>query len=361
MTSSTGSSLEHAIGPDGLVSLRLRDGQVRLRATDGETIRIHDSGDRDLSEMFAIELGDGSVSLRATRDPGILGRRRHGSSPDLEVEVPQRATIIVETASADIDAHGLLGDQRYRTASGDVKLQAVSGRIAIDAISGDVDVVANGTADVALRTVSGDVELRAGTLRSLRATSTSGDLKVAGRLEGPGPFSVETVSGDALVAPAGDVRIEMTTVSGDLDSEVGDRPTGSRGHRSLSVGAGGPLLTFRSMSGDLRVVRATPAGTPSTTARSALAMEPIAALASPKASPMASPKASPDPDPGMVAPEGPAAEADGEGRLSILRLLERGDIDVVEAGRLLAALDGGEPADPTTDTTRTDVAEPSDV
>ncbi len=97
----------------------------------------------------------------------------------------------------------------------------MSGRIDIEAVSGDVDIVATGDADAAIRTVSGDVGLSGPRpLRSLRASTTSGDLKVAGRLAGPGPFAIETVSGDGLLAPAGDLRIEMTTMSGDLRSEV---------------------------------------------------------------------------------------------------------------------------------------------
>ena len=136
--------------------------------------------------MFAIGLGEGNVSLRAGRglDRSIAGG---GATPNLEIELPRRATVVVETASADIEVDGLAGDQRYRTASGEVRLRAVTNRIAIEAVSGDIDVVATGEADVSVRTVSGDVALRAATLRSLQAATTSGDLKVAGRLLGAGP------------------------------------------------------------------------------------------------------------------------------------------------------------------------------
>ena len=163
---------------------------------------------------------------------------------------------MIEAASGDIEADGLLGDQRYRTASGDVTLRAVSGKIDLEAVSGDVDITAIGTADVVARTVSGDLALRAATLSSVLATTTSGDVKIAGLLAGPGPFSIETVSGDALLAPAGDVRVEMTSVTGDLSSEF-EGPSVSRGRRSLEIGRSGPAVTFRSMSGDLRVVQPT--------------------------------------------------------------------------------------------------------
>ena len=77
------------------------------------------------------------------------------------MDLPRGATVVIEAGSADIEADGLAGDQRYRTASGDMTLRAVSGRIAVDVVSGDVDISATGEAAVTIKTVSGDVELRA--------------------------------------------------------------------------------------------------------------------------------------------------------------------------------------------------------
>jgi hypothetical protein len=329
----TGAILEHAIGPDGLFSIRLRDGEARLRGVDGDAVRIRDVKGHDLGELFTTELGDGSASLRVTRGTDLFGRRGGAPAPDLEIDLPRRATVVIETASAEVEAEGLLGDQRYRTASGDLTLRGVSGRIAVEAVSGDVDVVAGGEADVSLRTVSGDVELRAATLRSLQATTTSGDLKVAGRLAGPGPFSIVTVSGDALLAPAGDVRIEMATLSGDLHSELAGRFEGGAGRRSLSIGSGGQHVEFRSMSGDLTVVRPSPIST-------ALAPRPVAEDAPPAPATAAVESPTDAPDAAPIA-NGAIAAAYEEARLRILRSLERGEIDVAEAGRRLEVLDSG--------------------
>ena len=332
----TGTSLDHAVGADGLVSISLPDGEIRLRAVDGETVRIHDRSGTDLGTMFTIERAEGSLALTAIRHDR-LGHGLRGHSSDLDVDVPRRATIVIETASAEIESDGLLGDQRYRTTSGEVTLRSVAGKIDVEAVSGDVDILAAGDADASVRTVSGDIALRAGTLRSLVVTSTSGDIKVAGRLAGPGPFSIETVSGDGLLAPAGDLRIEMTTMSGDLQSDVEAQAGGSRGRRSLAIGSNGPLLAFRSMSGDLRVVR------PKTV------VAPVAPAAPPPPAPPAAPP--PAPQAGQpVEPAGPPvsngaiALAYDDARLRILKSLERGEIDVAEAGRRLEALDDGDPS-----------------
>lgn len=310
MTTATGSWIDHTIGADGLLAIRIRDGQVRLRGIDGEVARVRDVNDGDLREIFELDLGAGSLSLRLGRgfhlDIGpVIGRRRGAHQAlQLEIELPRRACLVIEAASGSIEADSLLGDQRYRTASGDVTLRAVSGKIEVEAVSGDVDITAGGTADLIARTVSGDLALRAATLSSVLATTTSGDLQIAGFLSGPGPFSIDSVSGDVLLAPTGALRIDMQSVTGDLSSEF-DGTSASRGRRSLEIGQSGPVLTFRSMSGDLRVVRPTPSD---------------ARLAVPDAN------------------QAIAAD-DDDARMRILRSLEHGEIDVAEAGRRLETLD----------------------
>jgi hypothetical protein len=331
-TTSTGASLDHDIGPAGLLSIRLADGRARLRAADGASVRIRDTHGRELSDMFAVELGDGSVSLHADKRGGHW--HRGGGTPDLEVDLPRGATVVIEGGSADIEADGLVGDQRYRTASGDMSLRAVSGRVAIDAVSGDVEISATGEAAVTIKTVSGDVELRASTLTTLDATTTSGDLRIAGRLAGPGPFAIVTVSGDTLLAPAGDLRVEMATLSGDMRSKVGGQTEGGRGRRSLTIGRGTPLVTLRSLSGDLLVVPPTPVRLPDSD-------RPPPAVIAKAGQPESRPEW-PTPAP-ADAPNPAIAAAYDDARLRILRSLERGEIDVAEAGQRLEALDGVDP------------------
>lgn len=318
-TTTTGAGLEHDIGPTGLLSIRLADGRARLRASDGASVRIRNGHGRDLADMFAVEFGDGSLSLRADKSGGSW--RGGGGTPDLEVDLPRGATVVIEGGSAEIEADGLAGDQRYRTASGDMALRGVSGRVAIDAVSGDVDISASGEAALTIKTISGDVELRAATLTTLDATTTSGDLRIAGRFAGPGPFAIVTVSGDTLLAPAGDLRVEMATLSGDLRSKAGGQMEGGRGRRSLTLGSGGPLLTLRSLSGDLLVVPPTRVRLP----------DPGRPAAEP-------------PTPALADAPTPAIDAaHDDARLRILRSLERGEIDVAEAGQRLEALDGADP------------------
>ena len=214
-----------------------------LRAVDGDDAarpRAGRTGPRRAAST--IELGDRQrcSTARSRRRPASA---RGGTTRASRSSCRHRATVVVETDSAEIEADGLVGDQRYRTTSGDIDpARASAGRIAVEAVSGDLDIRRHRRGATSspgrCRATSSSAPA---TLRSLDLATTSGDLKLAGRLAGTGPFAIETVSGDGLLAPAGDVRIEMTTMSGDLQLELDDRVQGGRGHRSLVGRDGRPV------------------------------------------------------------------------------------------------------------------------
>jgi hypothetical protein len=143
-----------------------------------------------------------------------------------------------------------------------------------------------------------------------------------------------TVSGDTLLAPAGDLRVEMATLSGDMRSKAGGQTEEGRGRRSLTLGRGAPLLTLRSLSGDLLVVPPTPVGHPDAN-RQAKAATADDRQPEPRPEP-------PTPVPADT-PNPAIAAAYDDARLRILRSLERGEIDVAEAGQRLEALDDVDP------------------
>ena len=315
MTTSVDPALEHEIGTDGLLQIRLHDGDARLQAVSGTTVRVRDRGG-DVTRAVDAECAPGSLAIRAGRS-GIFGegRRRGRHALDLDVDVPVGATVVIETASGDIRVSGLRGDQRYRSASGDITLRDVSGRLDADSVSGDLEILAVGQSAIKVRTVSGDVSLRAATITALSVSTTSGDVRLAAGLAGTGPFAIETVSGDSVLALAGDVRVELRTVAGDLRSDVPAVADGGPGRRTLTVGRGGPTLAVRSMSGDVRLVHPT-----------AVSHEEVPSMS--------------DDAPTLVVATDPAdADTLEAARLAILRDLEDGAIDVAEALLRLEAVD----------------------
>jgi Putative adhesin len=312
-------SLDHAIGADGLLVIRLDDGDLDLRGVDGDTVRVRSMDGRSMASV-EVERGDGSLTVTSgqathAREPG--SRPRSGRA-DLLVEVPTRATVVVEASSAEITAEGLTGQQQLRTASGDLVVRDVQGSLTAEAVSGDVAIEARGPLELAARTVSGDMQITAPTLRSLRATTTSGDMTIAAAFDGHGPFSIESISGDTSLEPIGDVVVEVTTLTGDVHAPGLDRRSRDEGRIVVGSGAG-PTISFRSTSGDLAI---TPRAAHKPTIRISAKPEPEAMEREPSID---------------RAPADQADEADAT--MDVLHALENGDIDVAEASRRLAATD----------------------
>jgi putative adhesin len=325
MTTSLGPDVvEHVIGPTGALSLRLPAGSVVLRGTDGDSARIRDLDGEPLEDRFQIEREPNRLTLRL-RDGihvdfgGLFRGGFRRASTRLEVELPRGANVDVDCASADIAASRLRGEQRYRSASGSIRLTEVSGTVNVESVSGQVAIEADGELQLAGRSVSGDISLRGGRLPSMVLASTSGDIEIDAVLDGQGPYGIQTVSGDVQVQAHGGVRVEGKTVTGQIAGRAEHRAESRRGKHHVIVGDGRALLTFKSISGDLRI--ADPTSASGATARASQpALEPPA-----------------PPQPPLAPAEPDVHETE---RLTILRELETGSIDVAEAGERLAALEG---------------------
>ncbi len=300
-------TLDLALAANGEFHLSLPSGDIRIQGHDEEVVRLRELDGQALDELFDIEAQHNRLVLRA-REHLRFGRSA-GDSTDarLRIELPRGATVGVDAGSADIVAVGLVGRQRYKTASGDIRLTEAAGSIGIEAVSGDIRIDAEADVDLEARAVSGDVQVRGGALRSATVTTTSGDIQLDTDLPGPGPYAIQTVSGDASTRQGSSLRVEAKTLTG----QIGDAIVEAFGRGSRrSAGGTGPVLSFKSVSGDLQLTDPQPA---SGAAASHGAPEP--------------------PAPPM---ELDASEPD---RLAILRDLEDGRIDVGEAASRLAALD----------------------
>ena len=337
-TTNDGRVLTHQVGERGEVSVRIHSGRLEVTGTDGDVAAVRDLDGRDLDGRFEIERSAGRLVIRPRERGGFdlgLGRRGRGSVR-LAVEVPRHATVALDTASGDVDVRGLDGEQRYRTASGEITAVGVSGPIGIDAVSGDVHLRASGPLELSGRLVSGDIDVHGGTLRSVAVATTSGDIELDSPVEGPGPFSIQTVSGDARVASTGNLRVEARTLTGEIGSELDHRSESGLGRRDLVLGSGSRTLAFRSISGNLHVAAHSGNGG---------APVPEHAAALPVTARAPEPMAPPAP-PAPASAQGGTADATSgqpasDARLTVLRDLESGAIDIATATQRLAELEEG--------------------
>jgi hypothetical protein len=353
-TIGTTTDLEHQIGPTGRFSLQVPAGSVAIRGTDGDVVRVRDLDGRSLGDRFTIVSGPDHVSLEPKSRFGFVFQLGSKSTDDdLEVEVPRSASVVIETASADVEATGLAGPKRFKTASGDMTLVDVAGEVDVNAVSGDITVTASDRLDARVRTISGDLSLRAPSVSRLEAGTTSGDLRLDAELSGGGPFSVKTISGDMTIVSRGAFSVEAQTITGDLVTALEHRMSSAPGRKTLVIGRDGPTLQFKSVSGDLLIVEprdAAPEPPASRRSTAQAATSPTATPGDPAARPggdaatdehafaaTESPAASWD---AVPTPEPMAEPADvATARLDILRALERGDLSVEAATERLADLD----------------------
>jgi len=304
----------------------------------------------------------------------LAGAAGHGVWYDIEIEVPRSAAVAstaVDTASGDVRVERIAGPVRVNTASGDVGLEAIDGPVRVHTASGEVEMrelrgevavdAASGdlslrdiAGSVRLRTASGAVSIEEASIPSFQFQTASGDVRVRGLLTGPGPFRVETVSGgvdlDLALPAAGDrepnLSLVFRTVSGDADVGPIFRAAGRRAWRIGNDSAAGPEIAVRTVSGDLeaRLELRPEAPVMEDAARpgaGVAALDPIPAVPEPPAPPM--PPAPPEPAATAASAEAAPPPVDATAdtaplpvdRLSLLKAVERGEIDVEEALRRL--------------------------
>jgi DUF4097 and DUF4098 domain-containing protein YvlB len=330
----------HEIGTDGTLRVRTSRGDVTVEAADGTHARVEaayhlratddEAADRIVAaEPVSVALGDGSLDVEDRELRGgllaglgiIVGQRSVGV--DLRITVPRGTNVRINGVSSDLLVRGIHGRQDLKTISGDVIVREAGGEVSANSVSGNVIISAVGPAAVESSTTSGDVVISGPLLRSCRVQSVSGDVEIAGRFSPDGEHRVGTVSGDLRMAPDGGVTLQVSGLSTTVRSEIEHRTDSNAGRRVTIVGDGAARMTFRSMSGNVRITRASERG-------------PVERYGAGQAEVPQAPHRAAAPE----APSGPSREAPLEPAddLAILRALERGEIDVDEASRLLAGV-----------------------
>ena len=287
--------IRHRIGTDGAFNLNNVSGYIRVRGIAGDEVTVvaHREGGDDGPLPLIVRRSDRSLHVEVDeKGPWLSFRRTHGVSFD--VHVPAGARVEITAVSSDIEAHGLTGDQIYRTVSGDLVIDGARGRVSATTVSGDVQATGVEPIEMNVTTTSGDIEAHAPTFAPVRLRTVSGDMTLRGRFAVGPQHTVESVSGDLLV----DAMSGLT-----VDTKRG-LDFSKRSNQPQVVGDGSAQLRFRSLSGDLQLTG------PHATGRA------------------------PDVGP-YQAPSTPTPPPGGDDSLEVLRALERGEIDVDEAARRL--------------------------
>jgi DUF4097 and DUF4098 domain-containing protein YvlB len=280
-----------AASATGSVTVNNLAGKVKVVAWNRPEISVTGTLGRG-AERLDVTGGGDNTEIRVV----VPRNTRDLQGTDLEVRVPVRKSVSVQTVSADIEVGGVTGAVSAQSVSGDVQVSgntastqvhSVSGdlhvsgsareKIAAETVSGDVTVEAP-TQDLAVKSVSGDLRVRGGARRASVSTvsgsadvqggtlqygsfqSVSGDLHYEGALTSDAAVEMQSHSGDVdLVLPAGvRARFQITTFSGDIENGLGSAEA-QRTSRytpgkelNFSTGTGG-LVTIKTFSGTVKL------------------------------------------------------------------------------------------------------------
>lgn len=250
----------HEISADGVsrLSVRLVAGRVDVVGTDDPTATVQVS--EIVGRPVVVEVVDGRLSVhheKLTWDGIFDWFNRSESRAVVSIAVPRDVACELGVVSAEAVVSGLTGQTNVRSVSGDVTLDGIHANVNAKTVSGDLET-RDLTGRLGFQTVSGDLTVVAGNGDEVRAETVSGqvtlDLTVAGRVE------VKSVSGDLTVrlAPSSGISVDVTSVSGRLESAFEGLERESKpGRASLrgAVGDGATAVRARSISGDVTLLR----------------------------------------------------------------------------------------------------------
>ena len=270
------------MSPEGRVSVTNIAGKVTAKGWDRSEVSLTGTMSEGI-ERLEFESNGRNVTIeviykgRGDRDHGWNWDNR-GKNAQLELLMPLRADLEIETTSADIKIENHVGPQDIKSVSGDIEIalgeieanvRSISGSIdargrdvtieaQLESVSGDVELVGF-RGDLEAETVSGDIEVRKANIVDGEFESVSGDIDLRLKLASNGGLEIETVSGDVSLEFDGpvDARMKVDSHSGDIDDFFGAEAQRTSKHgpgRRLraTAGSGNAAVNISTLSGDVR-------------------------------------------------------------------------------------------------------------
>ncbi len=284
------------LGRTGMFELSNIAGDITITGGGGEDVRVQAvkrvrrQNENDARALLR------DVDIQVTERSGLVevrtelpSRRDVAAAVDYTIALPSGASVGVRTVSGNVRVSNVKGELRAESISGDVNASAIGRLRAMKSVSGNIDISDADAEDIVANTVNGDVIVRNLKARSMDLESVSGNLRFsdtqcdrvslktisgdidyAGRLARSGRYEMQSHSGDVRITPIGNAAfdLEANTFSGDVRSDfpltlrgaVGNNLTagpGPRFNRTVrgTLGDGGAMLSIRSFSGDIAIVK----------------------------------------------------------------------------------------------------------
>jgi len=261
---------------DGTVAISNIAGSVVVTGWDRDEVEVTGTLGRNVEEL-EVESDARGVEIEVK-----LPRRNRGGggSAHLEIRVPRRSRVEVETVSAEITADELEGALDLESVSGSITVAGQPAAVRAETVSGLIEVEAD-TARISAATVSGSITLT-GTRGEVEAEAVSGNITVksardleradlevvsgqiafTGSLAPDVDFSASCHSGtiELTLPEATSARVVAESFSGRIDNEFG--PEARRVDRyapgkelSFTLGSGQGRIELETFSGAITLRR----------------------------------------------------------------------------------------------------------
>jgi hypothetical protein len=309
--------------PARLVISNVR-GSVVVQPGDQDVIQVtavkHGNFDTGRASVEMTQDSDGTVRVETRMNDILFGFLSHPPRVDYTVRTPKATQLDVSCVSSSVAVSGLEGAFKLKTISGSMDLASLSGSLKLGAVSGDITGTRlAGVLD--LNTVSGRVRLTDSSFPSADGSTVSGDLLLQTPVA-EGPYVFGSVSGSVKMVVPADTRcnVELNSVSGSIRSSLPATSTSiAHGMKMTQIQGGGASIRLKSVSGGVSIETEGVSPTTVTVA------EPMPQVMVPPVPP--APPAPPPPSPEVNSEQLSTSE--------ILQRIERGELTVDEAIKLM--------------------------
>jgi DUF4097 and DUF4098 domain-containing protein YvlB len=267
-----------AVAPDATIEVSNVQGRVGVTAWDKSEVELVAELESDKDEL-EFEATDRQVSIEVNRPDGKYGRHSDEDDAILTLRVPKGARLIVDTVSAEITVSGVRGEQELQSVSGEVGTQAFDEPVAASSVSGEVTVTGSGgkaavsTENVSGRStvtgvrgefiaevVSGQIRATVAAAERLDVSSVSGEIEIDAELTPTARVEMESVSGSLTLRlkPPINADFDIESFSGDIENCFGlsarDTSKFTPGSElSFTQGKGGARVEIQTLSGEINV------------------------------------------------------------------------------------------------------------
>ena len=214
---------------DALVEIENPAGSIRVIGWERGEVMV--TGDLGAGASGLDFTGSGSrirVGVDAERNP-------HGVVSSLEVHVPAKSRLQIESFAGSITVEGVSGTVSAETVNGSITVSGQAREIAAESVNGAVQVsgasthtkaesvngsvvVRGASGDLEASTVNGRLEVSGGSFERAHLETVSGSLSFEGGLASGATFEAETVSGSVTLALPASVAADfsISTFSGSV-------------------------------------------------------------------------------------------------------------------------------------------------